>query len=91
MVANHQISRQFLALLGFVELMKFVRRPYVDPVAIISVLTMADTCLVLFFLLELATHCEYKAVITFTTCLKHLQRVLNISNAFETLATCCKY
>ncbi len=31
-----------------------------------------------YFLLELATRCEYKAVLTFTTCFEYLQRVGNI-------------
>ncbi len=32
---------------------------------------VAGTCLVLFFFLELATRCEYKAVVTFTTRFKY--------------------
>ncbi len=40
--------------------------------------TVADACLILFFK-KLATHA------------KHLQPVLNICNAYETLATCLEY
>ncbi len=59
---------------------------------------VADTCLVLFFFLELTVRCEYKAELTFTTCFVYeqrvwhnLKRVLNIRKAFETLTTCFEY
>ncbi len=40
-----------------------------------------------YFFLELWTRCEYKAVLTFTTCFKHLKGVLNILNVFWIFAT----
>ncbi len=49
----------------------------------VAICTVADTCLVFYFL-EVATRCEYKAVLTFATC-------LNISNAFESLKTLFRY
>ncbi len=45
---------------------------------------MADTCLVLFFFLELATRCDYNSMLTFET-------FLYISNAFQTFETCFEY
>ncbi len=44
--------------------------------------TVADTCLVLFFFLELATRLEYKAVLIFARRFKYFKRVLNIINVF---------
>ncbi len=44
--------------------------------------TVADTCLVLFFFLELAKRLEYKAVLIFATRFKYFKRVLNIINVF---------
>ena len=37
--------------------------------------TVADTCLVLFFFLELATRLEYKAVLIFATRFKYLKHL----------------
>ena len=39
---------------------------------VLALCTVADTCLVLFFL-ELETRCEYKAVLTFATYFKYNQ------------------